>query len=107
MLRRWCAAKESFNSSEHVCLVRAQSVGAHSLLSGEEEKELAFRVQELLRLEALAAPEMERLGRSLEMHEWAAAADEPDVSAFTARVLVRATVDRHGKLCMQAIDSVA
>lgn len=86
--------------------MRAQSVGAHSLLSGEEERELAFRVQELLRLEALAAPEMERLGRSLEMHEWAAAADEPDVATFTARVLVRASTDCHGRLCMPATDRI-
>ncbi|KAK9835173.1 hypothetical protein WJX81_003286 [Elliptochloris bilobata] len=63
-----------------------KSVGAHQLLSADEEKELARRVQGLMALQAIAAPEVERLGRSLKMHEWAALAGESDVAAFTARV---------------------
>ena len=65
-----------------------QLVGSHQLLNAEEERELTRDAQRLTRLEALAAPEVERLGRKLLMHEWAELAGEPDVAAFNAHVQV-------------------
>lgn len=63
-------------------------MGSHQLLNAEEERALTRDAQHLTRLEALAAPEVERLGRKLLLHEWAALAGEPDVGAFKARVQV-------------------
>ena len=63
-------------------------MGSHQLLNAEEERALTRDAQHLTRLEALAAPEVERLGRKLLLHEWAALAGELDVDAFKARVQV-------------------
>ena len=63
-------------------------MGSHQLLNAEEERALTRDAQHLTRLEALAAPQVERLGRKLLLHEWAALAGEPDVDAFKARVQV-------------------
>ncbi len=68
---------------------RAQGVGAHQLLSGEEERELAGSVQRLLQLEAAAEREAASLGRELHMTEWAAAAGYADVGAFGECIKVR------------------
>jgi hypothetical protein len=64
-------------------------VGAHQLLSGEEERELAGSVQRLLQLEAAAEREAACLGRELQMSEWAAAAGYNDVGAFGECIKVR------------------
>lgn len=73
---------------DQLCVRAAQSVGSHQLLNAEEERALTRDAQHLTRLEALAAPEVERLGRKLLLHEWAALAGEPDIDAFKARVQV-------------------